>query len=181
MEQSQHERIYHFVYQTKCTLNDKIYIGVHSTSDLEDGYLGSGVALAAAIEKYGRDAFQRTILHECKTPQEAYELEAKIVDSAFVSREDTYNLSIGGCGMGMLGRRPLAESIEKWKKAVVGVPKSKEHRARISQALRGHRGVVHTTETKEKIRRAHSGKKKSPEHVAKIWATRRANKLKKSS
>ena len=33
--------------------NGKIYIGVHKTEDMNDGYMGSGKVLKRAIEKYG--------------------------------------------------------------------------------------------------------------------------------
>ena len=38
---------YHFVYQTTNTINNKIYIGIHSTNDINDGYQGSGLHLNA--------------------------------------------------------------------------------------------------------------------------------------
>lgn len=33
---------YHFLYKTTNLLNSKVYYGMHSTNDLNDGYLGSG-------------------------------------------------------------------------------------------------------------------------------------------
>lgn len=43
--------IYHFVYKTTNTINSKYYYGVHTTSDIDDGYLGSGVLLRRSIKK----------------------------------------------------------------------------------------------------------------------------------
>jgi hypothetical protein len=43
--------IYIFTYKTINKINNKYYIGVHSTNDIKDGYLGSGVALKRAIRK----------------------------------------------------------------------------------------------------------------------------------
>lgn len=40
----------HFIYKTTNKTNNKIYIGVHSTNDIDDGYLGSGIALKYAIK-----------------------------------------------------------------------------------------------------------------------------------
>ena len=47
----------HFTYQTKNMLNEKNYVGIHSTKNLNDGYLGSGIALQKAIRKYGKENF----------------------------------------------------------------------------------------------------------------------------
>ena len=44
--------MYHYLYKVTNTSNQKYYIGVHSTTDLNDGYLGSGVAIKEAILKF---------------------------------------------------------------------------------------------------------------------------------
>ena len=41
-----------FVYETTNNINGKRYVGL-STKSTEDGYLGSGTLIKAAIEKYG--------------------------------------------------------------------------------------------------------------------------------
>jgi hypothetical protein len=45
----------HYVYKIINIINGKIYIGKHSSTDINrDSYLGSGIAIAKAIKKYGR-------------------------------------------------------------------------------------------------------------------------------
>ena len=92
------EKKYNFVYETTNLINGKIYIGVHSTNDLNDGYLGSGLILIDSIKKYGRKCFKREILQIFSTMEEAYSYEGELVDHAFVNDRMTYNLVPGGKG-----------------------------------------------------------------------------------
>jgi hypothetical protein len=89
---------YHIVYKTTNTINNKIYVGIHSTNNLEDSYLGSGWVLKDAIKKYGRDKFNRELLYVYTTRKEAIKMESIIVDKEFIKRKDTYNLALGGMG-----------------------------------------------------------------------------------
>lgn len=56
---------HHYIYKIVCTANGMVYYGVHSTKDLQDGYMGSGAELSRAREIYGRDAFRKEILCWC--------------------------------------------------------------------------------------------------------------------
>ena len=101
----------YIVYQTVNKINNKIYIGVHGTEtpDTFDGYIGNGVSIYRpatymnpktpfqyAVKKYGIKNFIRTTIQEFDDEQEAYKLEAILVNEDFLKREDVYNLALGG-------------------------------------------------------------------------------------
>lgn len=90
------ERKYHIVYKTTCLVNNKEYVGVHSTNDLEDGYFGSGIAFTRAFSKFGKNNFERKILSMHSSREEALEEEGRIVDISFVGKDTNYNLALGG-------------------------------------------------------------------------------------
>ena len=89
---------FHYLYKTTNSTSGKIYVGVHSTRNLDDGYMGSGKLLRRAITKHGIHRFTKTILMMCDTREAAYDIEGLIVDESFISRPDTYNIATGGYG-----------------------------------------------------------------------------------
>ena len=90
--------MYYTVYQITNTLNNKIYIGKHQTLDINDNYMGSGVALKSAILKYGLEYFTKTILFVFDSEEEMNSKEKEIVTEEFTLRNDNYNLGVGGEG-----------------------------------------------------------------------------------
>lgn len=89
---------YYLIYKITNTVNNKIYIGCHITRNKYDDYMGSGVVIRRAIDKYGVDKFTKEILFECKTKEDMLDMEHSIVDDEFVARLDTYNITRGGGG-----------------------------------------------------------------------------------
>jgi hypothetical protein len=87
---------YHFVYKTTCVLNNKYYYGVHSTDNLNDGYLGSGKRLQNAIKKYGESNFKRVIIAIFDTREEALYIESTIITKDSIKDINCYNLCVGG-------------------------------------------------------------------------------------
>jgi hypothetical protein len=92
------EKKYHFIYKTTNLLSGKYYIGMHSTDDLEDGYLGSGTRLRYSINKYGKENFKREILEFCETRDELIKRETEIININEVAKFDCINLKVGGQG-----------------------------------------------------------------------------------
>ena len=89
---------HYLVYQITNLINDKIYIGIHGTDDLEDGYLGSGTNIQRAINKHGIENFRKDILFDFDNPDEMIAKERELVDRKFIARKDVYNIALGGKG-----------------------------------------------------------------------------------
>lgn len=88
--------MYHTIYKTTNLVNGKFYYGVHSTENLNDGYLGSGNKLKNAIKKYGKNNFKKEIIAVFDDRKEALLKEKEIVNELLVYSEICYNLTEGG-------------------------------------------------------------------------------------
>lgn len=118
------EKKYNFVYQTKNMVNGKLYIGVHTTNNLNDGYIGCGIRKAnftynekkcksifqKAVKKYGYHNFKMEILDFFDTAEEAFKEEEYLINQEWLDRGDTYNMVLGG------GRPPL-QTRERYPKS----------------------------------------------------------------
>lgn len=84
---------YHFVYKTTNLITGQYYIGVHSTNNLNDSYLGSGKNIMLAIKDYGKKNFKREILFSLNSRQEAIKKEKETI--AYELKKDIrqYNLT----------------------------------------------------------------------------------------
>ena len=106
--------MFYIIYKITNTVNNKIYIGSHKTSNLNDGYMGSGKYLNHAINKYGTECFVKEILHIFETPEEMYAKEAELVNEQFLLNENTYNLKQGGFGgFDFINKKKLNYSYKK--------------------------------------------------------------------
>lgn len=95
---SRRQKKYHYIYKTTCNVNGKYYIGIHSTDNLEDGYLGSGKRLWYSINYHGKENHIKIILEYCKNRKELIRREKEIVNEQLLSEELCMNLKPGGSG-----------------------------------------------------------------------------------
>jgi hypothetical protein len=91
------------------------YVGKHSTDNINDTYLGSGVFLKKAIKKYGYINFKKEILYVFDNKKDMITKEKEIVNEDFILRKDTYNMSKGGYGLSTLSSEKRKIAIEKMK------------------------------------------------------------------
>lgn len=133
---------HYFIYKTTCLVNNKIYIGCHATNNLNDGYLGSGKLLFAAIKKYGKENFAREILETFSNPKDMFDREKILVNEDLISSGVSYNLVVGGSG----GFK--VQDIDDWKSKL-----------KASRGDRGpFKGSLHSDESKQKISEAGKGR-----------------------
>lgn len=90
--------MFYYLYEIRNKTNGKIYVGVHKTKNLNDGYMGSGKIIQDAIKKYGIENFEKNILEMFDNSKDMFLREKEMVTEEFLSREDVYNLRRGGSG-----------------------------------------------------------------------------------
>jgi hypothetical protein len=92
------ERRYHYIYKTKCVVTNKYYIGLHSTNNLNDGYIGSGKKLWYSIKKYGKENHICEIIEFLDSRIELKNRERELVNEDILKDPLCMNLKIGGEG-----------------------------------------------------------------------------------
>jgi hypothetical protein len=75
------------------------YVGVHSTNDMDDGYIGSGTYFRNALRRHGERNFEKQIIELFTTRTEALKREREIVNYDFVADNRVYNLVLSGEGV----------------------------------------------------------------------------------
>lgn len=84
------------LYKITNLINGKYYIGRHATNDINDDYMGSGIAIKNAIKKYGLENFVKEIIAEVVSREELWKLEKEIVNETVVNDPMSYNMAYGG-------------------------------------------------------------------------------------
>jgi len=172
--------MYHIVYMTTNLINGKRYIGDHSTNNLNDNYLGSGLAINNAIKKYGSKNFCKQVLEEFNTKQEAFNAQERYIKEFDTLEPNGYNISPKGghqisngisdetkkkISRTLSGRSLSEEHIKNMIISRIGRKLSNKTKKKLKNSLNGH---IVSKETRDKISNSHKGKKLSEETKIKI-------------
>jgi len=185
MPRKQHT--YHYIYKTVCNITGKYYIGMHSTSNLEDGYLGSGKVLKRSLNKYGKENHSIEILEWLPDRSSLKLREKEIVNDSLLKESLCMNLKIGGeGGNSAIDGKPVGgdkfkgahaywkENIEKVRNRTSSKNKQmwtdNEYREKILSKF-SFGGKTHSPETKTKIGEANSSRQRGSNNsqFGKIW------------
>ena len=158
------EKKYHFIYKTTNLLSGKYYIGMHSTYNLNDGYMGSGNRLRRSLKKHGKENHVVEILEFCLSLDELKKREEEIV-----------NLRVGGTGgftseqqkinalKSHKKQKHLRETNKEWKEKNIEA-KSKSMKQQYEKGVRDRKivldwtGLNHSEETKKIMSELKKGK-----------------------
>jgi len=88
----------HYIYKTTCNVTRRWYVGMHSTCNLDDGYMGSGLRLRRSIRKYGAENHTKEILEFLPTREALVLREIEIVNKELIADNKCMNLKEGGTG-----------------------------------------------------------------------------------
>jgi hypothetical protein len=151
---------YFYLYKITNKINGTIYIGVHETFDLDDGYMGSGLLIQKAIKKYGIENFDKNVIEFFDNRLSMLDKEGEIVTEDFVKRKDNYNIDLGGRGDSKNLRLGTAAFLKKLEDDDFREEYCKKVSVRMKEYYRDNEswwvGKKHKEETKKKIGEANS-------------------------
>ncbi len=163
------QKKYHFIYKTTCLITNKYYIGMHSTDNLEDGYLGSGKKLWYSLNKYGKEKHKIEKLEFFKNRKKLKEREKQMVNEELLHDPLCMNLKEGGNGGGgfwnkahqlkcsIAGGKATIKKLQE--KHFYKLQNDLEYRNKYCQKIKdthkGFKGKFHSEETKNKMSISH--------------------------
>ena len=134
-------RKYHIIYKTTCLITNRFYVGMHSTDNLEDGYIGSGKLLWLSVNKHGKENHATEILETLPDRSSLKEREKHIVNEEFLKDKMCMNLAIGGeGGAGKATKEQLKKGRANANKAMWSNP---EFRSKMSKILSERNKELH--------------------------------------
>lgn len=156
--------MFHYIYKTT-DKNGKYYIERHSTRNLEDGYIGSGVWVRKHIDK---TKLEKVIIEFCDSFEDILLKEqthiARHIDDP---NNMNFNNSSIGAAVGSLNISHRDDVKEKQRRRMLinnpmKAGHSDEAKERIRQSMLGEKnpfyGKQHSADTKEKISKKNTGK-----------------------
>lgn len=152
--------MYGYIYETTCIPTGKKYIGMHkcTTDTIDSSYIGSGIVLRKAINKYGRNNFTCRILEWCETRDELSEKEREYISKtkAPISNE-YYNVNDGGFGgHSEFYKQPMTDSQLNALEFGRHLPASDLLKKKLSEY---RKNVIVSNTTRDKLRKNQIGKK----------------------
>lgn len=164
------QKKYHYIYKTTCTVTGKFYVGMHSTDNLEDGYLGSGKILGYSRKKYGDENHVREILEMVPSREALKAREKEIVNEQLLADPLNINLKYGGYGGGKIWsdehrEKFVRSSHHKLDRSANGSRGGRKSGAANLKKMRSNpswehnwKGRQHTPFTKQKMSASQKGK-----------------------
>jgi hypothetical protein len=145
---------------------------MHSTDELNDGYLGSGTLLKRSINKHGKENHSVEILEFLNSREELAAREREIVSLQEIAKKECMNLKVGGEGgfskeiqkigstLGNLRKSELLKNDAVFKERIskiMSFQMKKQYREGRENPNKGHwKGKRHLQESKQKIGKCNS-------------------------
>jgi hypothetical protein len=144
------DKRFHYTYKTTDIRTGEYYLGMHSTNNLEDEYLGSGKRLRRRIRKYGKENFKFEIIEMFCCRQDLVEAEKLLISEEVLLDTKCLNLKPGGSGGFTLeqARRGRANA-DKVLKGVHGENYRSEILKQFYNSLTPEQKVRHISKIKE--------------------------------
>jgi len=134
-----------YIYRIECKISGKAYFG-HAKNSVTnrwnkhcvDSMNGSKLALHCAIRKYGEGEFNVVVLGKCKTIHAVNRWEKLVITywRKTKGHRYLYNMTNGGEGGGMLGKRHSFETRCLISKGNKGIQHTKQSRQNMSDGLK---------------------------------------------
>lgn len=154
--------MYGYIYLTTNLINNKKYIGKHKASKFESKgvYHGSGVALLAAVKKYGLDNFKVELIEECHSEEELSQREEFYINKFNAVEDENYYNIIPSSNGGDYSKYLDEDKLKQIHKSHSEFMKTFKHSEETKQKMSAQRkGRVLSEETKRKISESNKGKR----------------------
>jgi len=159
---------YHFTYRTTNIVNNRYYLGMHSTNRIDDGYLGSGKRLYYELNKYGRDNFKFEILEQFNSREELVQAEITLITEHDLKNPNCLNLKQGGSG-GFSEEHRIKGATNAGKKHSQRMENEEEYRVDVIKKMSiGLKRAYETGKKQKNYTGWMTGRKMTPETISKM-------------